>query len=457
MTEDKWNARGAGRKEQRTHQPTGGRGNQGGLKIGEMDRDTLISHGIASFTKESMMERSDAASFIVCNGCGTIPIYNESQNFYLCSLCDGPVSFIGDSPYNLEPVPPTKRSTVSFSKVEIPYATKLFMQEMDFFMNMGTRILTTKDVARLPAVEDVEEAVDAAAADIDGELAVRTYQEILIPEIRKAADLPTSTEIESQVAALEEEQKKIMEEEIELRRRKDAIDAGLGPGAITGVNAGLVQPSSTIGVGLGVGDMGSDVILGENMPAANPFNNVSSVAPVAANPFNNVSGSSPNTGAANPFSNVGTGPVAANPFNNIPNSNVAVAPLQPTPGMSVIPSQQPSAAPTFIISTTDEDLKRDGFVEQGVMPTMPLGQPDMQGPAPEQTYPRRTVRRTKPTMIAPNPFNNMGSAPPVSQTPHTGGYDNTSYSAYPEEERAVSAPSPSGAGTGGFVKVEKLG
>jgi hypothetical protein len=203
--------------------------------------------------------------------------------------------------------------------------------------------------------------------------------------------------------------------------------------------------------------MGSDVILGENMPAANPFNNVSSVAPVAANPFNNVAGSSPNTGAANPFSNVGTGPVAANPFNNIPNSNVAVAPLQPTPGMSVIPSQQPSAAPTFIISTTDEDLKRDGFVEQGVMPTMPLGQPDMQGPAPEQTYPRRTVRRTKPTMIAPNPFNNMGSAPPVSQTPHTGGYDNTSYSAYPEEERAVSAPSPSGAGTGGFVKVEKLG
>jgi hypothetical protein len=443
MTEDKWNARGAGRKEQRTHQPTGGRGNQGGLKIGEMDRDTLISHGIASFTKESMMERSDAASFIVCNGCGTIPIYNESQNFYMCSLCDGPVNFIGDSPYNLEPVPPTKRSTVSFSKVEIPYATKLFMQEMDFFMNMSTRILTTKDVARLPAVEDVEEAVDAAAADIDGDLAVRVYQEILIPEIRKAADLPTSTEIESQVAALEEEQKKIMEEEIELRRRKDAIDAGLGPG--TGVNAGLVEPVGTIGVGVGDMALGSS-----NMGLGSSNIGPSNVAVAAANPFNNMQTSF----QANPFNNM-QAPVqqTANPFNNMQS---APAPLQPTPGMSVIPAQQSTAAPTFIISTTDEDLKRDGFVEQGVMPTMPLGQPDMQ--AQEQAYPRRTIRRTKPAMVAPNPFNNMGPEPAVSQTPHSGGYDNNqqSYSAYPDE-RAMSAPGPSPSGGGGIVKVEKLG
>ena len=51
MTEDKWNARGAGRKEQRTHQPTGGRGAQGGLKIGEMERDAIVAHGIGSFVE----------------------------------------------------------------------------------------------------------------------------------------------------------------------------------------------------------------------------------------------------------------------------------------------------------------------------------------------------------------------------------------------------------------------
>lgn len=80
MTEDKWNARGEGRREQRTHQPTGGRGNEGGLKIGEMERDAICAHGITSFIQESMMKRSDGTSFIVCNGCGTIPIYNERQN-----------------------------------------------------------------------------------------------------------------------------------------------------------------------------------------------------------------------------------------------------------------------------------------------------------------------------------------------------------------------------------------
>jgi DNA-directed RNA polymerase beta subunit len=59
MVEDKWNARGKGRKEVRTHQPTGGRGAQGGLKIGEMDRDAIIAHGGMAFVKESFMERSD--------------------------------------------------------------------------------------------------------------------------------------------------------------------------------------------------------------------------------------------------------------------------------------------------------------------------------------------------------------------------------------------------------------
>ena len=55
MTEDKWNARGQGRREQRTHQPTGGRGNEGGLRIGEMERDAIVGHGLSMFTRESLM------------------------------------------------------------------------------------------------------------------------------------------------------------------------------------------------------------------------------------------------------------------------------------------------------------------------------------------------------------------------------------------------------------------
>ena len=116
MVEDKWNARGEGRREIRTHQPTGGRGNQGGLRIGEMERDAITAHGISAFLRESFMKRADGASMIVCNGCGTVPIINPTEKFEICPLCSGPLQFIGETPTNLELVPTIKRSTSTFSK-----------------------------------------------------------------------------------------------------------------------------------------------------------------------------------------------------------------------------------------------------------------------------------------------------------------------------------------------------
>jgi len=59
MVEDKINYRDTGPKKLLTHQPTQGRGDEGGLRIGEMERDALLSHGMSKFLTESMMERSD--------------------------------------------------------------------------------------------------------------------------------------------------------------------------------------------------------------------------------------------------------------------------------------------------------------------------------------------------------------------------------------------------------------
>jgi len=186
LVEDKWNARGAGRREQRTHQPTGGRGNQGGLRIGEMERDAIVAHGVSGFLRESMMKRADGYETYYCNGCGTIPIYNEKDGMFICSMCDGPVQFVGETAANLDILPPVKRSLTTFSKVEIPYALKLLDQELATYLNMSMRVLTDKDMTRLrgPALEvlGADTQREILAAPLPDRILLDTTVPELIPQ-----------------------------------------------------------------------------------------------------------------------------------------------------------------------------------------------------------------------------------------------------------------------------------
>jgi DNA-directed RNA polymerase beta subunit len=59
MVEDKINYRDTGSRTLLTHQPLEGRSAGGGLRIGEMERDVLIAHGVSGFIEESYMKRSD--------------------------------------------------------------------------------------------------------------------------------------------------------------------------------------------------------------------------------------------------------------------------------------------------------------------------------------------------------------------------------------------------------------
>ena len=153
MVEDKWQARGQGRKEQMTHQPTGGRGNQGGLKIGEMDRDAVIAHGISMFMQESFMKRSDGARVAVCTSCGTVPVYNPKLRITFCTMCNGPATYVGDSARNLELLPPMERQKGRIVEVEMPYATKIVTQEISSLMNIEMRIVTSADTGILRPFE----------------------------------------------------------------------------------------------------------------------------------------------------------------------------------------------------------------------------------------------------------------------------------------------------------------
>ena len=196
MVEDKWNARGEGRKEQRTHQPTGGRGNQGGLRIGEMDRDALIGHGITEFIRDTYLKRSDGTIMTICNGCGTIPIYNEKENFYFCSLCDGPAMFVGENASNLEILPSLKRSINSFSSIELPYAFEVLNKELTTYLNMHMRYLTAKDVRhiRKTGLRDLNEDVQ------------RLLHEELVPRIIAEQEPPEEKPVED----ITEEQLRLM-------------------------------------------------------------------------------------------------------------------------------------------------------------------------------------------------------------------------------------------------------
>jgi len=245
MPEDKWNARAEGRREQKTHQPTGGRGNQGGLRIGEMERDAILAHGVSDFVRESYMKRADGYSTFICNGCGTIPIYNESKNLFICSLCDGPVSYIGDSATTLELLPPTKRSSVTFSKVEIPYAMKLLEQEMGFYLNSSMRFLTEHDVKHLRGPPIVELTADQQRAALDAKLPEVTLVDTVVPErLEKKEDFTMRPEDLSALGLGPAQEEEIEEKpKVNSRVLNAAVEAAVNAALTTTTVPGKVDPS----------------------------------------------------------------------------------------------------------------------------------------------------------------------------------------------------------------------
>jgi DNA-directed RNA polymerase II subunit RPB2 len=188
MVEDKWQARAKGRREQRTHQPTGGRGNQGGLKIGEMDRDALLGHSMASFFRESFMERSDGSKIPLCTSCGTIPVYNPRIGLAFCPLCSGPVKYIGDRATNLEVLPPMERQKGRIIQVELPYATTVLAKELETYMNIGMRFITSGDTAKLQQLE-----LSGEVTEVFKELPKITYPSFTVPQVSEAPQVTTVT------------------------------------------------------------------------------------------------------------------------------------------------------------------------------------------------------------------------------------------------------------------------
>lgn len=103
MVQDKMHARARGPRAVLTRQPTQGRSREGGLRLGEMERDCLISYGASMLIMERLMISSDAFDVDVCNHCGRLAYSSW------CHSC---------------------QSSTNVAKISIPYACKLLFQEL---------------------------------------------------------------------------------------------------------------------------------------------------------------------------------------------------------------------------------------------------------------------------------------------------------------------------------------
>ena len=120
MVLDKQHSRSIGPMVNMTRQPAEGRSRDGGLRFGEMERDTTVAHGASRFTKERLYDVSDKYNVFVCKKCGMIASYNDSKHIHRCRTCN---------------------NRTDFAYVEIPYSCKLLFQEL-ITMNIAPRIMT---------------------------------------------------------------------------------------------------------------------------------------------------------------------------------------------------------------------------------------------------------------------------------------------------------------------------
>ena len=119
MVADKMHSRGTGPVQALIRQPASGRANNGGLRIGEMERDSILSHGTSSFLQESMMKRSDEYQVQINESTGLIDYTDDDSQKCM---------------------------------INVPYAFKMLLQELQA-MSITPRIVTDTFIANKPVFQ----------------------------------------------------------------------------------------------------------------------------------------------------------------------------------------------------------------------------------------------------------------------------------------------------------------
>jgi len=95
MVSDKFQVRTTGPVHNLTQQPIKGRKRAGGVRFGEMERDSLLSHGAAFLLQDRLLNCSDVCTTSACRRCGSLvspvlePIDPHAKHFRhtVCKVC----------------------------------------------------------------------------------------------------------------------------------------------------------------------------------------------------------------------------------------------------------------------------------------------------------------------------------------------------------------------------------
>jgi len=183
MVKDKINFRARGPNTMLTRQPVQGRANDGGLRIGEMERDGICAHGMSYFLNESFLVRGDEYYIAVCNKTGAISIYNEAKNLFLSPYADGPIEFF-TNPDGSQNIKNLSRFGRSFSILRVPYSLKLLIQELQV-MNVQMRIITDENVDQLLSMSYSNNIHKLMKSNEPTEVMLRNEWRLLGQELKK--------------------------------------------------------------------------------------------------------------------------------------------------------------------------------------------------------------------------------------------------------------------------------
>jgi DNA-directed RNA polymerase II subunit RPB2 len=141
MVTEKIHARSRGAKAFLTQQPLEGRSRDGGLRMGEMERDCALAHGATAVLSDRLFEQSDPYETVACARCGMLaqpsrtrratPVAVHSGKEPVCNICKG---------------------SADIRSIQIPYASKLFLQEL-MSIGIAPRLILKSSSGCVSAVE----------------------------------------------------------------------------------------------------------------------------------------------------------------------------------------------------------------------------------------------------------------------------------------------------------------